>query len=47
MIDSRTREIEVDLLRKGKLTKEDIMESFGFSVEEANEMENEAETVPC
>ena len=47
LIDSRTREIAVDLMRKGKLTKEDVMESFGVSLEEANEMEKEAEAVPC
>lgn len=40
------REVAIDLLRKGKLTKEDVMESFGFSLEEANELEREVEVVP-
>ena len=41
------REIALDLLRKGKVTKEDLIESFDFSLEEADELEREAEVVPC
>ena len=46
LIENDRKEIALDLLRKGKLTKEDVMESFGFSFEETSELEKKVEVVP-